>query len=153
VFVNLFNNQWGTNFTEWIEGSFSSTMYIWSYQDYDAEKRFISPSEETRVPLEAVFYEGKAGTYPLSQKGISISTKGVLLTAGYESKEGSLLRFWEQAGNQGICKVSLIPESNFQRAYPCDLRNRITDHEGIEIVDDTFSFQMHAFQPASFVLK
>lgn len=23
VFVNLFNNQWGTNFTEWIEGGFS----------------------------------------------------------------------------------------------------------------------------------
>ena len=36
VYANLFNTQWGTNFTEWIEGSFSSIFYIWSYDKYNA---------------------------------------------------------------------------------------------------------------------
>jgi len=59
VFVNLYNNQWGTNFTEWIEGSFSSKLYIWSYLEYDSENKFISISEETRVPLKGVFFDGQ----------------------------------------------------------------------------------------------
>ncbi len=64
VFVNLFNTQWGTNFTEWIEGSFSSKVYIWSYDKYDPEMTFITPSEETRIPLKGVFYEGPKGEIP-----------------------------------------------------------------------------------------
>ena len=34
VYVNLFNTQWGTNFTEWIEGSFSSKVYLLSLKIY-----------------------------------------------------------------------------------------------------------------------
>jgi len=153
VFVNLYNNQWGTNFTEWIEGSFSSKMYIWSYTNYDAEKSFITPSEETRVPLEGVFYDGKAGEKPLAQKGVSLSRKGILVTAFYKSKEGTILRLWEQAGKEGTCVVSLIKGNGFKRAYPCDLRNRVIDDKGVEIVNDSFSIQMNANQPASFILE
>jgi hypothetical protein len=153
VFVNLYNNQWGTNFTEWIEGSFSSRMYIWSYNNYDSEKSLITPTEETRVPLESVFYDGKAGEHPLMQKGVSLSKKGVLLTAFYESKKGTVLRLWEQSGKEGKCDVSLIKGNDFKRAYPCDLRNNSTDEKGIEIVNDSFSFQIKAYQPASFILK
>lgn len=153
VFVNLYNTQWGTNFTEWIEGSFSSKMYVWSYKEYDSEKVFITPSEETRVPLQGVFYEGKAGKHPLFQNGISLSKKGVLITAFYNNKNSKVLRLWEQAGKSGTCEVKLIKGSGFQRAYPCDLRNKIVDSQGIEIVDDSFSCTINANQPLSFILK
>ena len=153
VFVNVFNTQWGTNFTEWIEGSFSSKMYIWSYNKYNSEETFISPSEETRVPLKGVYYEGKPGENSTTQKGLSINRKGILVTAFYEDKDGTVLRLWEQAGNDGICNVNLLKESGFKRAYQCNLRNEVIDHRGIEIVNDSFEFMINANQPASFILE
>ena len=153
VFVNLYNTQWGTNFTEWIEGSFSSKIYIWSYSGYDSESSFITPSEETRVPLKGVFYEGPKGKSPLVSKGISLSRKGILLTAFKEEGKGKLLRLWEQAGKSGLCEVTLLEGSSYNRAYPCNLRGEITDEKGIEILNSSFQFNIRANQPVSFILK
>ena len=153
VFVNLYNTQWGTNFTEWIEGSFSSYTYLWSYSDYDPEAVFITPSEETRVPLKSVYYEGPGGGSPLMQEGISLSRKGILLTAFKEEGEGKLLRFWEQAGNSGPCTASLFKDSNYEKAYLCNLRGEIIDEVGIEISNYSFQFVINAYQPISFILK
>ena len=155
VFVNLYNNQWGTNFTEWIEGSFSSKFYVWSYNKYHSEESFITPSEETRVPLKGVFFDGPQGESPVSQEGIRLSRKGVLLTAlkPQSDMDGMVLRFWEQAGTGGMCEVTLPKGSNFTRAYPCNLRNEATADKGIEISNHAFQFEIEANQPASFVLK
>jgi alpha-mannosidase len=155
VFINLFNSQWGTNFTEWIEGSFSSKIYIWSYKNYDAERTFITPSEETRVPLKAVFYDGAKGTTPAIQEGITLSRKGILVTAFGENRdgEGQILRFWEETGESGNCTVGLPRGSNFRRAFACNLRGEITDKKGVSISNDTFQFMIKAYQPVSFILK
>ncbi|MDX2442718.1 MAG: glycoside hydrolase family 38 C-terminal domain-containing protein [Bacteroidales bacterium] len=155
VFVNLYNNQWGTNFTEWIEGSFSSKMYIWSYQNYDSEESFITPSEETRNPLHGVFYEGDEGNMPLRQKGISLSQKGILLTAFGKNRDGdgTILRLWEQSGNEGVCRVSFPKGSGFTTATPCNLRGEAMDKEKIEIADNSFSTHILANQPVTFILK
>lgn len=153
VFVNLYNTQWGTNFTEWIEGSFSSKMYIWSYSGYDSESSFITPSEETRVPLKGVFYDGPKGESPLASAGISLSRKGILLTAYKEEGTGKLLRLWEQAGKSGLCEVTLLEGSSYNKAYPCNLRGEITDKKGMEILNNSFLFEINANQPASFILK
>ncbi len=153
VFVNLYNTQWGTNFTEWIEGSFSSKMYIWSYSAYDSESSFITPSEETRVPLKGVFYDGPEGESPLVSEGISLSRKGILLTAYKAEGTGKLLRLWEQAGKSGLCEVTLSEGGGYIKAYPCNLRSEITDEKGIEILNNSFQFEIKANQPASFILK
>ena len=155
VFVNLYNNQWGTNFTEWIEGSFSSKMYIWSYNKYDAESSLITPTEQTRVPLKGVYFDGEKGTNSLSQKGISLNRKGVLVTAYRKSptKYGMELRLWEQAGKSGVCKVTLIKDSHFKMAYPCNLRGEINKQKSYKITNGTFQFTINANQPASFILK
>ena len=58
VFYNLYNNQWSTNFTEWIEGSWSAKFHIWSIDNLDNEKSIITPSEEFRVPMLAEFAAG-----------------------------------------------------------------------------------------------
>ena len=153
VFVNLYNTQWGTNFTEWIEGSFSSKMYIWSYPAYDSESSFITPSEETRVPLKGVFYEGPKGKSPVVSKGISLSRKGILLTAYKKEGKGKLLRLWEQAGKSGLCEVTLLKGSSHSKAYPCNLRGEMTDETGIEILNNSFQFEIKAYQAVSFILK
>lgn len=153
VFMNLYNTQWGTNFTEWIEGSFSSQAYIWSYDAYDAEASFITPSEESRVPLKAAFYEGPGGDSPLSQEGISLDRKGVLLTTFKAEGGGKLLRLWEQTGTSGSCRVYLLKEGDYKRAYLCNLRGEVLDEVGIEIADNSFQFAIKAWQPVSFILK
>jgi hypothetical protein len=155
VFVNLYNTQWGTNFTEWIEGSFSSKFYIWSFNKYDAETSFITPSEETRVPLKGVFYEGEKGIQPVKQHGIQLSRKGVVVTAFGENSygEGTVLRLWEKAGNGGVCKIILPEGSSFKTAFVCNLRGEIKDKKGIEIKDGKFSCEVGANSPVSFILK
>lgn len=153
LFVNLYNNQWGTNFTEWIEGSFSSKMYIWSYKDYDQAKQLIVPTEETRVPLLGVYYEGTPGNQPHMRDGITVSKKGVLVTAFFKNDSDTILRFWEQAGETGNCTVKFTDENRFKRAYRCDLRNRIIDKKGVEIINDSFDFKIKKNQPLSFILK
>ncbi len=155
VFINLFNTQWGTNFTEWIEGSFSSRFYIWSFKKYDAEKTFITPSEQTRTPLKAAFYDGAKGMIPLTQKGITLSKKGIIITAYGKNRDGKghILRFWEETGKSGQCKVSLPKGSDFKRAFACNLRGEIIDKEGILLSNSSFQFMIQAYQPITFILK
>jgi len=155
VYVNLYNNQWGTNFTEWIEGSFSSTFFIWCSEKYDSEKSFITPSEETRVPLHAVYYDGEKGGIPLMQEGISLSRKGILITAFGTNMdgEGIILRLWEVSGKEGLCKITLPEGSNFTTALPCNLRGESTGEDEVAISGNAFDTYVGANQPVTYILK
>lgn len=152
VFVNLFNNQWGTNFTEWIEGGLSAKIYVWSIASYDSEKSLITPTEETRVPLMGVYWDGKAGNLPSMKSGISLSRKGVLLTAYGPNRdgEGDILRLWEQAGEAGKCTVS-FPEATYKKAQPCNLRGEPVGSP-IEIHQQQLEVELKANQPLSLIL-
>ena len=153
--MNLYTKQCGTKITEWIEGSFSSKLYLWSFDQYDPETNFITPSEETRSPLKGVFYDGPAGPRELSQQGITLSRRGVLLTAfkPLTDPEGMLLRLWEQSGQNGSCLITLPAGSGFTMAYKCNLRDEIIESEGIPIENQSFQIDIQANQPVSFILK
>ena len=69
----------------------------------------------------------------------------VFPTAGAETieycvthSESKVLRLWEQAGNGGLVEVTLPNGSNHTRAYPCNLRDEITNEEGIAILNHSF---------------
>ena len=51
----------------------------------------------------------KAGTLPIVQKGLELSTRGVLVTAFGPNPggPGTVLRLWECAGQGGPCEVRL----------------------------------------------
>ncbi len=152
VFINLFNNQWGTNFTEWIEGSWCSRMYLWSIDRYNPEASLVTPIEETRSPLTAGYFSGTPGRLPATGTGVALSRKGVLVTAfARETGDATLLRLWELAGQSGACTVTLPPSSKFTRAVPCDLRNRPTG-EALAVKDGAFAFSARANAPAGFLL-
>lgn len=155
VYSNLFNTQWGTNFREWIEGSFSSKFYIWSYAEYDPEVGFITPSEETRSPLYCTFFDGPAGTIPVSRSGLSLSRKGILVTAFCANRdgEGTILRLWEQSGKEGPCRIILPGGCDFKEAVRCDLRGTILNNERIAIKDNELEISMKSFQPVTLILK
>lgn len=153
VFVNLFNTQWGTNFTEWIEGSLSAKVYLWSIQDYKNEPSLITPTEETRVPLMAVYTEGKAGNLPVAADGVRLSKKGVLVTAfgANTDGEGDLLRLWEQAGQSGECVITL-PAGNYRTAQYCNLRGE-RQGSSFPIVQNKVVVNLKAYQPLSLILE
>lgn len=153
VFVNLFNTQWGTNFTEWIDGSLSAKVYLWSADKYDNESSLITPTEETRVPLMGVYAQGKGGALPLTAQGIGLSRKGVLVTAFGPNTdgEGDVLRLWEQAGKKGKCTVTL-PDDRYTSAQVCNLRGEPLG-ETIRIKDGALSVELQVYSPVSLILK
>lgn len=154
VFVNLFNTQWGTNFTEWIDGSLSSSIYIWSYAEYDNEQSLVTPTEETRVPLEGVYSVSQGGNAAIEASGIALSEKGILVTVygKDDSGEGDLLRLWEQAGKNTGCEVTLPKKEKYKKAVVCDLRG-VPSGEEIRINDGKFHVEMKAYQPLSLRLE
>lgn len=154
LFVNLFNNVWGTNFQQWSEGSWSSRVRLWSIEGEGPEAQLLTPGCEARTSCQAAFFDGPAGKLPLSRAGLQLSRKGVLLTAFGDNPdgEGILLRLWEQAGRDGVCRVRLPDGMNATRAQPCDLRGRRTG-EPIEFRDGAFDVPLQHYAPASYILQ
>jgi len=164
VLSNLYNNGWGTNFTEWIEGSHAAKFYVWSYKNYDAESSFITPAEETRTPLSAAYYAPTDlafahkyetnGELPDTQRGLTLDRKGILVTSFDKKGNEAMVRFWEEAGRAGKCTVTLPPNAPFKHAYPCNLRGeRMINAAGIPISNNAFTFEIGANQPKTFVLQ
>lgn len=153
VFFNLYNNQWSTNFTEWVEGSWSAKFYIWSIDRYADGNSIVIPSEEFRNPLMVGYTGGDAGNQTSSSKGISVSEKGILVTFFGKNRdgEGDVIRLWEQNGKAGACTVSLPLNSKYKLAQPCNLRGEKIGKE-IPIRNNTFEVKLNANQPASFIL-
>jgi hypothetical protein len=126
VFVNLFNNQWNTNFRLWNEGTWQQTVRLWTFQQYDAETSLIRPALEARFPIvgkTAADFQQR-GNRPPEAAGLELSLRNVLVTSfGVDPGSGKLmLRLWEQAGKDGPCTIAL-PEGLAVRAVqPCDLR-------------------------------
>jgi alpha-mannosidase len=153
IFYNLYNNQWSTNFTEWIEGSWSAKFYIWPVENFDNEKSIITPSEEFRVPLIADYSPGNNGMIPVSARGIELSMKGVLVTAFGRNPYGNglILRLWEQAGKNGKCIISLPEGLEGKTVIPVNLRGEVMGSP-FEIRDNSISVDISAYKPYSFMI-
>ena len=155
VFVNLYNNMWNTNFPYWTEGSWSERVRIWSIkQGEKTAENLAVQSWEARTPLIAVAAGGQGKILPAQQTGISVSRKGVLVTAFGEDPDGNkgtLLRLWEQGGNSGSVTVSLPKGANYAKATPVNLRGEKIG-KPIKIIGGRFIFLLKAYAPASFVL-
>src|SRR6185437_5401892 len=112
IYVNLYNNQWDTNFPLWQDGSWRSRIRLWVVGGKrDEEKDLITPSWEARSPLVAAFADGTGGKLPAESNGLELSRRGVLVTTfgadPYSDK--TLLRLWEVAGGGGKLTVKLPP--------------------------------------------
>ena len=154
VFVNLFNNIWGTNFQQWIGGSWSCRVRIWSVEGKGNEADLITPAWEARTPCQAAFFDGPAGKLPPIQSGLELSRKGVLVTAFGPNPDGDgiLLRLWEQAGQDGVCRVRLPEALRSAKARLCDLRGRALE-QPVTIKDGWLEVPLTHFAPASVILE
>lgn len=153
VYVNLFNNQWTTNFRMWNKGSWSARVRLWAFKRFDPQESLITPALEARFPLVAAFAEGADGTLPTSGEGLRASRKGVLVTAFGPNPDGAgiVLRLWELAGESGHVTVRLPKGLNARSAQPVDLRGRPIE-KALPVKGGSFATTLHAFAPASFIL-
>lgn len=153
VFVNLYNNLYGVNFQQWIGGSWSSRVRLWAVNGYQAGASLIGPARECRVPLEAGAADGAAGELAIEQAGVELSVPGVEVTAFGPNPDGagSLLRLWEQAGNDGECTVRLPAGLKVKSVQPCDLRGRPRGNP-LEVREGRFSIRLSHYAPASLLL-
>ena len=154
VYINLFNNQWSTNFRFWNSGTWTSRVRIWPIENYRAEHDLITPSWEARSPLLAAASEAAGGSLPPVQTGLALSRRGVLVTAFGPNPdgEGLILRLWEQAGQAGPITVTLPNGMAVRSAQPADLRGRPVG-DPIAIEADRFAIPLGRFAPATLLLR
>ena len=155
VYVNLFNNQWTTNFRLWNEGVAGASVRIWSVaKDENAEASLVTPSLETRFPLQAAIVDSPAGTLPATALGLELSRRGIQVTAFGSNPDGpgTVLRLWELAGQSGTCAVHLPDGMAVVQAQPIDLRGQ-PQGKAILVKDDRFNVEMKAFAPVSLRLE
>ena len=108
VFVNLFNNAWGTNFQQWIGGGWCSVVRLWATAGKNQHDDLISPSCEARWSCQAAMANGPAGSLPPTAQGIALTRPGTLVTAFGPNPDGNgiVLRLWELAGEDGAAEIS-----------------------------------------------
>jgi hypothetical protein len=154
VYVNLFNNQYHTNFRSWWGGKLTSRVRLWTCDTYSPVDALYQPAMEARTRLLAAESDGPAGSLPASQSGIELSRNGVAVTAFGPNPDGAgtILRLWEQSGQSGDCTVHLPVGIHVSSIQPIDLRGR-NSSEAIPVANSAFTFPLPAFAPASFLLN
>ncbi len=152
AYVNLFNNQWNTNFPYWIGDSISSRVRIWPVASLAAENLVI-PATAFRNPVLVHVAEGAGGKLAPATAGLSLSRRGISITnfSSFENDGEFILRLWEKAGISGICTVKLPAGSGIKSAQPVNLRNEKIG-KPIKVKNGIFSYKTKAYAPACFVL-
>jgi len=146
VFVNLYNNKWNTNFPLWQEGSWSERVRFWPGGN------LVEPAWEARVPLLVGEADGPGGELPQKKAGLKVSRPGVMVTAfgGNPDGRGTLLSLWDQSGTSGDLTVTL--PGHYYHATPVNLRGE-TAGKPFAIQDDSFTVNLRAYAPASYLLE
>ncbi|MEZ2336346.1 hypothetical protein AB6735_11970 [Mucilaginibacter sp. RCC_168] len=166
IYLNLYNNQWNTNYRYWYPGTWSSKVRISTFtKNSTVESRLVTPALEATTPLLVGEADGNAGNLPTEQPGISVSRKGIQITAyrhnsannpvfatHNNNQNATLLRLWEQGGNSGSVTVTLPEGSNSIKATPVNLRGEIIGKQR-SISKGTLTFFLGHYAPASFVLE
>lgn len=154
VYVNLFNNVWGTNFQQWIEGSWSARVRLWAIGQSYRDDKMIVPSLEARYNCVAATAGGPGGQLPAQSTGVSVSRPGIMTTAFGPNPfgRGTILRLWETAGSGGTCTVTLPPAMKIEQLQPCNLRGKI-EGDPIKPTNGRFDLNIKPFAPASFIIE
>ncbi len=153
VYVNLFNNQWTTNFRLWNSGTWTSRVRLWPVSEKDTATNLTTPSDEARYPLVAAVADGAEGKLPVSQTGLTLSRSGVRVTAFGPNPDGPgiILRLWEVAGRKGPISVRLPGSLRPESVQPVNLRGE-NSGEPIRVRGGRFTLPLEPFAPASVVV-
>jgi hypothetical protein len=111
---------------------------------------------EARYPLLAAAADASSGTLPAAQAGVSVSSKGALVTAfgGNTDGRGTVLRLWELAGASGACTVRVPETLASQRVRCVDLRGQAArDTAAPLLTDEGQTITLKPFTPVSLLFE
>ncbi|MBW7863704.1 MAG: hypothetical protein GX580_17725 [Candidatus Hydrogenedens sp.] len=153
VFLNLFNNVWGTNFAQWC-GPMPEAWRarLWVMDAENAAEDLARNAWEARAPLVTA-RGGKPCERVFARAGVAVSKPGVIVTAFGENPDGDglVLRLWDQSGKTGDCTVTLPEGFHAETVQPCDLRGRPSG-SALPVAGGGFGFIISGNAPASFLL-
>ncbi|MFA6126713.1 MAG: hypothetical protein WC699_05370 [Bacteroidales bacterium] len=159
LFANLYNNQWNTNYPLWISGSWSASVRLWPIVNGATEEEALfTPGWELRQDLLTGYASGVAGSLRVNATGISLSRKGIRVTAFCPNPDadlgvpGTLVRVWEQSGQSGEVELSLPTGFKATSAQPISLRGEKIG-KPVKIRQGKIGFYLKAYAPVSFVLN
>jgi alpha-mannosidase len=152
VYVNLFNNQWTTNFRLWNEGTWTSRVRLWALDSERIDQSLVVGALEARYPLCAAVTDGPGGPLPTMRQGVRVSCPGVLVTALGTSPDGdgTLVRLWDHAGRPGECTIDVPAALAAQSARHVDLRGSRLDVPVLQ-ASDTLSVTIKPMAPVSLI--
>jgi hypothetical protein len=153
VFVNVFNNQWSTNFPLWVGGSWTSRVRLWAADSDDAGETLITPGWNARTPCWVGVADGPAGSLPVARAGLTPSRRGLLITAFGDNPDGAgrILRVWEQTGVSGDCVVELPEGLKTNGVRYVDLRGRLLDGE-VRVSGQELVLPLKAYAPCTVLI-
>ncbi len=155
VFVNLYNNQWNTNFRYWAPGTRSSRVRVWTFDKTTAPGAALGvPALEARNPLQVALVTGTVGTLPAEQAGITVSRPGTLVTSFRPNPlgAGTELRVWEQSGVAGPLAITLPKGCKAASARPVNLRGEPAGSP-VAIENGVIRTELGAWAPKSWILE
>jgi len=150
VYVNLFNNQWNTNFRLWNGGTWTSRVRLWSFDRYDNCQGLIAPAWEARNGLLACESGESGGKLPPTKSGVSVSRPGIALTSFGPAADstGRILRLWEMAGAAGDVEIVLPEQVNGGSLRLVNLRGEPTG-KSVAVQAGTARVPLPGFAPLS----
>lgn len=145
LFFNLFNNQWGTNFPQWIGGEFRFRFRIVPYRGDWKRARLEDRAEELRHPLRAC---------AVSETDVGADS-GPFLTNALEGVRWLALKPAED-GTATICRfmnatdehreIALSFRRPFNAVFRCSGVERVVDTEPLPLRDGTITLHVRPFE-------
>lgn len=124
LFFNAFNNQWGTNFPQWMGGHYTFEYRIVLHRGDWKEGGVWKTAAQTRNPLIAVAFNAetsKIDSFGLLREDVHGIT--ILALKPSEAEDGSyILRFQDLLGKNR--SVTLAFQKTLRKAVTCDLVER-----------------------------
>ena len=146
LFFNAFNNAYGTNFPQWMSGSYTYEFRIiphngdWKQGDiYRKAIEYMIPV--IKIPAPCAAEHERAGWFD-GMEGMAI-----LAFKKAEKDDGFILRLHDITGERNISTIT-FPDI-FNNVSICDLQERITEH----IENKVFSFVTKPYEIHSFYMK
>lgn len=153
LFFNGFNNQWGTNFPQWMGGDYTFEYRIVLHSGNWREGNVWKESAETTTPLKVMMefkpvVHTKNSVYSLIRKDI----EGVKILAFKPSEEGNdyILRFQDVLGENRSIDLSF--QQTIKEMVECDLLEN--ELNKIQLFDhDTVAINVKPFEIYTLKLK
>ncbi|NOU71747.1 DUF5054 domain-containing protein [Paenibacillus sp. LMG 31458] len=143
LYFNLFNNQWGTNYPQWISGTFQYSFRIAPHAGDWKTGRVQQLAAEAFTPLHVT--TGWNPSAPNQYRFLKEEVEGIHILAFKKAEQGDayILRFQNVLDLHTSVKIPLV--ESIEDVSECDLVERIKETE-VDFSNNHFTITMNPFE-------